>query len=316
MSQANLLDMAKLNGDDKLVGLIEENLTLAPELEMFPMRTIKGTSYKTLVRKTFPWLGFRWVNTGFFRGKSTFINRTVETFLFGGAIQVDKAVAMAHEEGQAAFEMLEASGITKNAMIKLGAQIWYGVGSDPKGFTGIKSLLPKGGEVVVDAMGTTANTASSVYAVKFGVRDCILVCGQSGNLILEPFRDEQLPDPEDPDKFIPSRVSDLNAWMGMQVGNRKCVGRILDLTADTGKGLTDNLLAELLSLFPVGIVPDALFMSRRSRRQLQCSRTVVINAGGDGEPSGGDSNIAPVPTDYEGTPIYATDSILDIDAIE
>lgn len=316
MPNATLLDIAKLNGSDKLVGLIEENLASAPELGIFPMRTIKGTSYPTVVRTGFPSVGFRGANEGFTPGKSTFDRRQVGTYIFGGVIQVDKAVAMAHEDGSAAFEMIEASGVTQNAMIKLGAQIWYGVSTDAKGFPGIKSLVAKGSTIAVDATGTTATTASSVYAVKFGTQNVTLVAGMNGTMTLAPFSDQQIPDPNDATKVIPGRVSDLGAWTGLQVGNVNCVGRVLNLTADVGKGLTDTLLAQLMSQFPVGYTPDAIFMSRRSRRQLQVQRTVVINGGASGKVKGGDSNTAPTPTDYEGIPIYATDSIGITDAIE
>ena len=46
MPQANLLDIAKLTGNDTVVGLIEENQTVAPDVMSFPARTIRGTSYK------------------------------------------------------------------------------------------------------------------------------------------------------------------------------------------------------------------------------------------------------------------------------
>lgn len=316
MATATLLDIAKLNGNDKLVGLIEENLTSAPELTRFPMRTIKGTTYTTSVRTSFPSVGFRGANAGHTAGKSTWDKRQVQCFIFGGVIQVDKAVANAHEDGAAAFEMMEANGVTKNAMIKLGSQIWYGVTSDASGFPGIKSLLAKGGAMVVDATGSAALTASSVYAVKFGIQDVTLVAGQNGTMMLSDFMDQQVADPNDATKIIPSRVADLTAWTGLQVGNSNCVGRICNLTAENGKGLTDALLADLMSKFPVGYVPDAIFMSRRSRKQLQAARTVVLNGGASGKPNGGAATVAPTPTEYEGVPIIATDSILDTDAIE
>lgn len=316
MAVQTLLDIAKLNGNDKLVGLIEENLTSAPELSIFPMRTIKGTTYTTSVRTGFPSVGFRGANEGHTPGKSTFDKRQVQCFIFGGVIQVDKAVAQAYEDGPAAWEMIEANGVTKNAMIKLGSQIWYGVTSDAKGFPGIKSLVAKGSTIAVDAGGTTATTASSIYAVKFGTQNVSLVAGQNGSMTLSDFSDQQIADSNNAGAFIPSRVADLTAWTGLQVGNVNCVGRILNVTADSGKTASDALLAQLISQFPVGFTPDAIFMSRRSRRQLQVSRTVVLQGGAAGTPTGKSAAVAPTPTEYEGIPIIASDSILNTDAIE
>lgn len=316
MAQQTLLDIAKLNNNDKLVGLIEENLTYAPEVSIFPIRTIKGTTYNTVVRTGFPSVGFRTANAGHTPGKSTFDKRQVQTFIFGGVIQVDKAVAAAYEDGPAAWEMLEASGVVKNAIIKLGAQCWYGVSTDANGFPGIKSLVAKGSTIAVDATGTTATTASSFYAVKFGVQDVTLVAGQGGSMILSDFQDQQVADAATSGAFIPSRVADLTAWTGLQAGNVNCVGRILNLTEDSGKGLTDTLIAKLLALFPVGYRPDAFFGSRRSLRQLQVSRSVTLFNSGGTKIGSGMENIAPWPDSAFGVPIYATDSILNTDTVE
>lgn len=320
MANATLLDIAKLNNNDRLVGLIEENLTSAPELNWFPTRSKPGTTYTTNVRTGFPSVGFRSANAGFTPAKSSFDKRQVQMFIFGGAIQVDRSVADAYEEGRAAWEMIEASGVTKNAMIKLGSQIWYGTSADSAGFAGIKTLTPKTGQgstITVDATGTTASTASSLYAVKFGIQDCILPVGMNGQLTLGDFREQQIADPNDSTKVIPALVSDLSSWIGLQVGNANCVGRILNLTADSGKGLTDSLIAQLLAKFPVGYTPDALFCSRRSRRQLQISRTVVIQGGpGNARAGGNVENVPPIPDNAFGIPLIATDSILDTDTVE
>lgn len=309
MANANLLDIAKLNGNDKLVGLIEENLSAAPEVERFPFRTIKGTSYTTVTRLTFPGVGFRDANGGSTPGKSTYEKKLVEAYIFGGVIQVDKAVAMAHEDGAEAWEMIEASGVTKSSLLKLGSQVWYGTTSDAKGFPGIKAALPFTAGVaagyVINATGSTATTASSVYAVKFGTQDVTLIGGNGKAPELSEFRDQQITN-DSGSTWLAGRVADLTGWVGIQIGNVNCVRRICNLTEDSGKGLTDSLLADLLASFPVGYVPDAIFLTRRSRKQLQKSRTPTNATGAP----------VPTPTDYMGIPLVVTDSILNTDAIE
>ncbi len=317
MPVATLLDIAKLRYNDKVVGLIEENLASAPEVANFPMRTIKGTSFLTVKRTNFPTTGFRTANSGITKSKSEFAQALVQCFIFGGAIEIDKAVADANEDGPAAFEMTEASGVMKSALINLGKQVWYGVTNDALGFPGIKAITPKDASVspaIIDAAGTTATTASSLYAVKYGEQNAQLILGENGRLELPPFQDQALYDSLG--KMYPGRVSNLSAWTGLAVNNKNCVGRICNLTEDSGKGLTDAQIAKLLALFPVGFVPDAFYCSRRSRRQLQVSRTVVLNAQGSSRVSGAVENVAPVPTEAFGIPIIATDSILNTDAIE
>lgn len=309
---ATLLDIAKLNGNDQVVGLIEENLPAAPELSVFPTRMIKGTSYYTVKRTGNPSVSFRGANEGVTASKSSFAKSLVEMYILAAAIETDLAVAQAFEEGAAAYEMIEASGVMKQALVEIANQIWYGTTTDAKGFPGIKAATPFGGAMTVNAAGTTATTASSVYAVKFGNQDVHLITGNNAAFRLSEFRDQQLTDAAGA-KYA-GRVADLTAWLGLQIGNANCVGRICNLTAETGKTLSDALLAQLLEKFPVGMKPDAIFMSRRSRRQLQASRTVTLFGQGSGRPN--QPTVAPIPTEYEGIPIHATDSILNTDAIE
>lgn len=314
MARLTLLDIAKLNGNDRTVGLIEENLTYAPELNVFASRQIAGTSYYTMKRTGFPTVGFTGVNEGIAASKSAYARQLHEAYVFRGAIEADLAAVAAYEGGLAELEMLEASGVAKATLIALGKQIWYGVSNDAKGFPGIKALLPKTATLVVDATGTTATTASSVYGVKFGNQDVNLVFGNNSTLQLTPFRDQQLTDANG-GKYA-GRVSELTSWVGLQVSNVNCVGRICNLTADANKGLTDSLISQFLEKYPVGYQPDALFMSRRSRAQLQRSRSVTIFSGNGGKAGANLENIAPIPTEAFGIPIVVTDSIGNTDAIE
>lgn len=314
MPNATLLDIAKLNGSDQVVGLIEENLAAAPEVANFPARTIRGTSFYTVKRTGFPAVGFRGANEGVAASKSSFDKQLVECFVLAAAVEIDKAVAQAYEDGAAAYEMLEASGVMRAALIATGRQIWYGTAApgDAKGFPGIKALTPKGGTIVVDATGSTANTASSVYAVKYGVQNCSIVMGNNAVFELSQFRDQMITD--DSGAKYAGRVADLTAWTGLMVGNANCVGRICNLTADSNKTLSDALIAKLLSSFPVGWQPDALYMSRRSAYQLQVSRSVTIQA--NAGRTGGSQAVADWPASAFGVPIVVTDSIGNTDAIE
>lgn len=312
-----LLDIAKLNGNDKAVGLIEENLSSAPELQFFPSRQIKGTNYYTGVRTGLPTVAFRNANEGVANSKSSFKKMLVECFILASSIKADKAVADAHEDGPEAFQMMEASGVFEAALKRIGSQTWYGTSSDSKGFTGFKAMLTAGGTtsagdaLTVNAAGTTATTASSVYAVKFGIKDAQFVLGQNSALALGEFRTQTVQDDDGND--FEAYVAALTAWIGLQIGNENCARRIYNLTADANKGLTDSLLASLLATFPVGHRPDAIFGSRRSIGQLQQSRTVTLLGSGTNRPN--QANVAPYPTEFEGIPIIPTDSILNTDAI-
>jgi hypothetical protein len=318
MAQATLLDIAKLNGSDPVVGLIEENLTYAPELSVVPARTIKGTSYKTVSRDTYPGVGFRAANGGVAYTKSTFLNRTHEAYIFSGNIRADVAVASAYEDGADAFMALEASGVMKQAMIEIGQQFFYGLANDTKGFPGLNAfhdafsteLTARGVDVIMlDAGGTTASTGSSVYGVKFGNDGLQFIFGQGATFEMGEWFKQMVNDGTAGQDYL-AHVNSLNSWIGLQAANPYCIGRLKDATADSTKGVTDAKLAELLSKYPVGYKPDVWFMTRRSAFQLQMSRTATSNTSGKGE-----QPLAPMPTESNGIPIIITDSLTNTEAL-
>lgn len=312
MSQATLLDIAKLNGNDAVVGLIEENLTYAPELSVFPARTIKGTQYKTVIRDGLATTGFRNANEGQAPTKSSYRNALVECQIFGGNVIVDKAVAAAHEDGAEAFKALEADGVMKSALISLGKQVWYGTSNDSKGFPGLQAFVDS--SMTIDAGGTTAGTGSSVYAVCLGPKLVQMIFGQGLAFAMSSWAD-QLMAGATAGTYYAAEVASLTAWAGLQAVDKYSVARLKDATADTGKGVTDAQLAALLALFPVGYTPSAFFMSRRSRSQLQASRSVVLNSTGSSKITSSTEAVAPLPTEAFGIPIIATDCLLNTETL-
>lgn len=323
MAQATLLDLARLNGNDAVVGLVEENLTYAPELSVVPARTVRGTSYRTVSRDTYPGVGFRAANGGVPYTKSTFLNRLHECYIFSGNIRADVAVMNAHEDGAEAFKAIESSGVMKQAMIDIGSQFIYGTASDAKGFPGLqafhdafsteltaRSVAP----IVLDAGGTTASTGSSVYGVKFGDQGLQFIFGNNSTLTLSDWFRQMVNDGTAGQDYL-AECASLNSWIGLQAATPYCVGRLKDATADSTKGVTDAKLAELLALYPVGYKPDVWFMSRRSAFQLQSSRsaTSITNSGAKGQD--GRDVFAAEPTSACGIPIVVTDSITNTEAL-
>ena len=318
MAQGTLLDIAKLNGNDSVVGLVEENLTYAPELAVITARTIKGTTFKTVSRDSYPGVGFRNTNGGVTYTKSSFLNRMFECYVLSGNIRADVAVMSAYEDGPEAYKFIEASGVAKQSLIEVGQQFFYGTAADAKGFPGLqafhtafsaeltnRSVAP----IVLDAGGTTAATGSSVYGVKFGEQGVQFLFGNNQGLTMSNWFQQMVNDGTAGQDYL-AEVSSLNAWIGLQAANPYCVGRLKDATADSGKGVTDARLAELLSLYPVGYKPDRWFMSRRSAFQLQSSRSATSNtSGGAGMPQ------AALPTESNGIPITITDSITDVETL-
>jgi len=304
MGLPTLLDIAKLNGTDAVVGLIEEATRAHPELTLGAARTIRGLNYRTKVRTGLPTVSFRAANEGTTVSKSAFENRLVECFMLNPIFEADKAVADSCEDGAAAYMAIEGGGILEAAMQLLAKQMYYGAaqGGDVKGFPGLLAAYDAT-NMVVDAGGTTATTGSSVWAVRWGPQHVQWVWGANGQLALSDVKEAILFDgSQNP---YTGYWQDFLARPGVQVGSIYSVGRIKKLTEDSGKGLTDALLATLLSKFPAGVVPDVFLMNRRSLFQLRSSRTATNPTGAP----------APIPDESFNVPIAVTDAILNTEAL-
>lgn len=312
-----LLDIAKLTGNDAVVGLVEENQKYSPAVANIPWRTIKGTSFTTGVRTGLPTTGFRGTNAGQTPSQSTFAKRTVETYVFSGAIKVDEAIAQAHPDGVPGLQAVEASGVMQSALINIEKQIFGGITSDANGFPGLKAqtefgaTTSSGDAVTVNAAGTTG--CSSIYLVKFGEQNVQLVGGMDKAFELGEWVRQLVADEADSTKFLMAYTNALTSWVGLSVLNENAVRRIANVSAESGKTASDALLAQAMATFPVGYRPDAIFMARRSVSQIQQSRSVTLMSTGQKVNA---QVIAPWPTEFEGIPIYATDAIGITDAAE
>ncbi len=301
-----MLDVAKINGSDAVVGLIEENLNVAPEITIFPARTINGTSFKTLLRTALPSTQFRNANEGVSTTKSSYANKLVECFYLDGKMEIDVAVAQADDQGEEHAKMIEADGHAQAAILHLGKQVWYGTGTggDAKGFPGASQLVDS--SYVLDAGGTTATTGSSVYGVRVGPKHASMIFGRDTVLSLGEWSKQRI---TRSNAELTAWINSLEGWLGMQWINKDSVCRLKDITADSGMTCTDAKLAQLLS--QLKWVPDYWFMTRRSRYQLQVSRTPTSNTSGESSTR----PIAPLPTESNGIPIVVTDSLLNTEAL-
>jgi hypothetical protein len=300
MPQPTLLDVMKAKGADA-AGLIDEAAKATPEITVVAGRPIKGVDYTTLVRTSNPRPAFRNANEGTATVKGEYVNRRYEAMVIEPRWQCDKAVADASPDGAEMFIAREAKSVLAGTFEQLASQFYYGTANDAKGFPGLASIVTD--EMTVDAGGTTAATGSSVWALSLSDEDVQWLLGGDAEMNLTPVREETLYDGSS--KPYRGYVQDMLLRVGLKVGNLKALGRIVNLTADSGKGLTDDAIYDLLALFPVGKQPTHLFMSRRSRKQLQSSRTKTSLTGAP----------APMPTEVDGIPIVPTESIVDTEAL-
>jgi len=300
-------------------GLIEETLQAFPEISgrtrnagqwvqipnVGAARGIPGTNYPTLVTVEDPEVKFVDINEGTNHTKARQEERLTECFNLNPRWGVGVLAAKRSKDPIDVIMARQASAHLRAAWRQVCKCFYYGrhdTFGDPKGFPGLLAGHDAT-NMVVDAGGTTDNTGSSVWLVAFGPEFLQWVWG---NDVQMQISDLEIRESLDANNKPYSRYhQELFALPGLQFLSTQHAVRIKKLTTDAGKGLTDDLIAEAILKFPVGVFPDVAFMSRRSLAQLQQSRTAT-NA--TGVP-------APFPQESHGVPIAVTDSIVNTEPL-
>lgn len=303
----SLADLVKIN-DNNLADIdVSDILDDAPFMKALAADVASnGTDHKYLKETTAPVVGFRAANTGRENKDSTDTLVTINLKILDASFAIDKALADAYKNGPQALIAREGKRHLKAAFFKAEQQFLNGTDSDSDGFTGLADALGLANAMTYNATGTTSNTGSSVYLVRTNADgvDCTAITGQDGEIMWDDSVVQAIEDTSNGGRFS-GYYTPIEGWLGLQVGSANSVGRIVNLTEDSGKGLTDDVLAEALALFPASRQPNLIVMNRRSRKQLQQSRTATNSTGAP----------APFPTEAFGVPIVTTDAITSTEAI-
>lgn len=246
---------------------------------------------------------------------------------------------------------LQARSRSFSEFVNIEKQIFLGTANDSLGFPGLKeicsytsaNLLTTTADAatydfarsVINAGGSTSNTASSVYGVNQGPSAVHLRVGGdngiAGFLNLSPVKQEFDTDADDSTRQQEYYKAACEGYIGMSVmGSDEAyadrtyaqfdVRRIANLTAQVGYTLTQTLMDLLWDSFPDGHKPTHFYMSRRSRRQLRddIDAALVVNV----NMSAGDAALrttrtkSKLPEEWNGVPIIETVRITDTQAIE
>ncbi len=282
----------------------------APVIASLPaIPASNGIVHKQSVMTQLPVTGFRGENAG--RDFDHSVDRidSVDLKILDWSWMVDKAVADSSRFAGGREQYIAREGMrhVQSAMFNLEKQWIYGTSNNAAGFNGLldsTNLDAVSDEMVVDAGGTTASTASSVYMLRRNSAECGLVYkGDEGVMLGETVVQNFV---DGSGLNLPAYYTPGCGWFAGFFGSLYSVARICNLTEDADKGLTDDLIYQAMERFPAGPAPDMMIMNRRSQYQLRASRTATNVTGSP----------APVPMEVAGVPIVTTDAILSTEAIE
>ena len=297
-------DVVTMNSD--LGFIISDVLDGAPLVAQMAARTAMKNTITYSKRTVNPVTAFRAENDGLENTDSTTVAVTTTLKILDASFSVDVAVADAREDGWASEVFDEGQAHLRQAMAEVESQIFYstGTGGQSAGFVGLNTLTNLddiADAQTVNAGGTTATTASSVYAMRFGERDVELVWGQRGQLAMG---DMSVVPVAGATGTFPAYYTPITGLVGLKIGGVSSVVRIVNVTADSTKTLTDDLLAEAIVTMDGG-APDAFVMGKRSLQQLRASRTATNPTGAP----------APFPVEAYGVPIIVSPQILETEAL-
>jgi hypothetical protein len=295
INDQNLLDI------DDMSDLLDE----APFLAALSAEIASnGTQHKFTVEDGAPAVGFR------DNKKSSDRLVTADLQILSANFHCDQQLAKNYKKGEAAYMFREGKRHLKAAFAANEKQIFYGAGTggDSDGFIGLAQATTVDAlsdvDHVVNAGGSTVGGATSVWAIRStnDGMDVQALIGQDGQIeIGEYYPQMMLVD----DKYLPCYVCTIEGYCGLQTGTIHSFARIVNLTRQEGKGLSDSLMSQLLEKFPSSKQPTHFVMNKQSGFQLQRSRTATTDSGKDAE----------VPKEYQGIPIIMTDSIITTEAL-
>jgi hypothetical protein len=352
------LEIAQVRSAPMSLGVLTQVITAVPLIAIFDARTTERTRFKTLVIVGLPDVDpFVNLGDGFKRGKATMALREFGCSYMGGTVVVPTDVArewMAENQDiDYDYFTLQTSTRIQADLIKVEKQLIYGTAENAKGFPGLKQMTPGTlaslvmsmtdtpddndfTKTVINAGGSTANTASSVYSIVFGTLDVQMVIGgTAGNAELFNFGERRMqmmaPDATKPDEISEHETAQYSGHIGLsvagfsenaadKVAGQYSLRRLMNLTADADKGLDDYKMEKLLLSHPSDKTPNVFAMSHRSGDQWAKSRGStgsVVFVGNMGAGRDGVVNRAPKrPTEFDGIPVVYTRAIKNNDAIE
>lgn len=279
----------------------------APLMSRLPsIASSNGDTHKYTVNTENPVVGFRSENAGRDFDHSVHRIDTVTLKIMDFSWMADLAVARRWRQGgAAAYIAREGMYHLRSAMYKMENQFINGTGADAAGYAGLADsayLDALADEMVVDAGGTTINTASSCYLLRVSPSEvCNVHHGEGvmlGDTIVQNFVDGS-------NKNLPVYYTPASVWVAGQYGAKYSAARIVNLTDDAGKGLTDDLIFEALEKFPAGMAPNLIVTNKRCQEQLRKSRTATNVTGAP----------APMVNSVAGIPMITTDAISSTEAL-
>lgn len=335
-----LKDITALNAGSAEVGLVENIVNVAPELDRVLGRPISGISFEASILTAIGSnAAFRAVGSGVQLSAPSVDLKRFNCFPFDCQMRVgeDLIIQRAGQgESMGSVFTTHATAAMRQKALRCGIQFYQGSLNDPNGPPGLIDFLTTQRTQVdsrtglkidqaVDAGGNAAGACQVVWFIKMGPQGVHWMFGNGRGILMNPWRPQQVESSDSTPGnklFQTAWVANTFGYLGLGMAGYHAVGAIINVnaTATTVAGvttypnaLTDAQVAALWAKFPITEKPDLAFCTQNAAASLQLTRTVTNFVSSTGrEWTGGAAPVADFPTRLPtagNIPLIVTDSI-------
>ncbi len=318
------------------VGLVDNIVNVAPELDKVMGRPIPGISYEaTILTALGSNASFRAVNSGVQLSAPSVDIKRFNCFPFDCQFRVDEAILEARQsQGDSpamVFETFATSGVRQKALL-CGRQFYLGSLNDADGPPGLIDFLTTARtqvdsrtglkiDQVIDAGGTTAGACETIWFIKIGPQGVHWLFGNGRGIQMNPWYPQQVQSADSTANtplYQRAWCANLFGFLGTSMANYHAIGAIINVDVTNGtttsNGLWDDTtVSRLFAKFPITEKPDLAFCTQNAAAVLQRARTVTnFVSGSDRGWTKGSAPLADFPTNLPtmgGIPLIVTDSI-------
>ncbi len=329
-------DITAAEGASQIVGLVDNIVNVAPELDRVLGRPISGISEKSLIMTA---LGsnaaYRAIGGGVQLSAPSFDRKRFNCMPWDCQMEVPEDILIEMKDSQTPNMIFErfATAAMRQKALKIGKQFYLGSANDPNGPMGLIDFLAlqrtqvdsRTGlkiDQVIDAGGTTANSCEIIWFIKMGPADVCWLFGNGRGITMNPWMRQRTTSadstPNVP-KYRTSWLANTFGYIGTSMANYHAVGAIINVDVTNGtatnNGLwNDDTVSRLFAKWPITEKPDLAFCTQNAAAMLQRQRTVTnFVSGADRGFTQGIAPLADFPTRLPtmgGIPLIVTDSIV------
>jgi hypothetical protein len=337
-----LKDITAAEGASPVVGMVDNIVNVAPELDRVLGRPIPGISEKSLILTA---LGsnaaFRKIGGGVALSAPSFDRKRFGCMPWDCQMEVPEDILIEMKDSQTPnmiFDRFSYAAMRQKAL-KIGKQFYLGSANDPNGPMGLIDFLAlqrtqvdtRTGlkiDQVIDCGGTNAGTCETIWFIKMGPADVCWLFGNGRGIVMNPWirqRTAGVDSTVNNPTYRTAWLANTFGYIGTSFANYHAIGALInvDTTNGTvapvngagGNGLwNDNVVADLYAKWPITESADLVFCTKRAATMLQKTRSVTnFVTGGDGRGfTTASAPIADFPTrlpTFNNIPIVVTDSI-------